>query len=58
MSNEITPNDNSAPDNAAPKETNKKIDRRTLGARVGRFLLYTAPAVIVLTTAKQAQASP
>jgi hypothetical protein len=58
MSNESTSNDNSAPGNPAEKDTSEKIGRRTLGARVGRFLIYTAPAVIVLTTAKQAQGSP
>jgi hypothetical protein len=53
MSNENTPNNNPA----AEQDNNEKIDRRTLGTRVGRFLKYTAPALIVLTTAQQAHAS-
>jgi hypothetical protein len=50
--NENTPNQN-----AAEKDNTEKIDRRTLGTRVGRFLKYTAPALIALTTAQQAHAS-
>jgi hypothetical protein len=52
MSNEKLSNGNSAPGNAAGKDASKKIDRRTLGTRVGRFVKYTAPALIVLITAK------
>jgi hypothetical protein len=43
---------NSAPGNAAEKDAGKKIDRRTLGARVARLVKYTAPALIVMMTAK------
>jgi hypothetical protein len=50
MSNEQKPN-------AQAPSTEEKIDRRTLGSRVGRFIKYTAPAVLVLTTAQQAHAS-
>ncbi len=57
MSNENISNGNSASGDGAEKDTSEKIDRRTLGARVGRFVKYTAPAVIALTTAQQAHAS-
>ena len=56
MPNEKLSNGNSAPGNVAEKDT-KKIDRRSLVARVGRFVKYTAPALIVLATAQQVQAS-
>ena len=57
MSNEELSDGNSEPGNAAEgnaaeKDTSKKIDRRTLGARVGRLVKYTAPALIVMMTAK------
>jgi hypothetical protein len=57
MSNENTPHDNPAAENTDGQDNNEKIDRRTLGTRVGRFLKYTAPALIVLATAQQAHAS-
>jgi len=57
MSNEYMPSGNPASKNAAEKDDSEKIDRRTLGNRVGRFLKYTAPALIALTTAQQAHAS-
>jgi hypothetical protein len=57
MSNEKLSNGNSAPGNAAEKDTSEKLDRRRLVARVGRFVKYTAPALIVLATAQQGQGS-
>ena len=57
MPNENTPSGNPAPGQGTEKVSGEKIDRRTLGGRVGRFLAYTAPAVIALTTAQQAHAS-
>jgi hypothetical protein len=57
MPNEKLSNGNSAPGSVAEKDTSKKIDRRSLVARVGRFVKYTAPALIVLATAQQVQAS-
>jgi hypothetical protein len=56
MSNEKkVSNGNSAPGNSAEKDTSKKIDRRTLGTRVGRLVKYTAPALVVMMTAKHPQ---
>jgi hypothetical protein len=49
MSNENVPNGNPP----VEKET-EKIDRRTVASRIGRFLAYTAPALLVLATAKDA----
>jgi hypothetical protein len=40
------------------EESGEKIDRRTMAGRVGRFLAYTAPAVIALATAKDAGGTP
>ena len=57
MSNEKAPNGNLPIENATANVSDEKIDRRTAGARVGRFLAYTAPAVIALTTAAHANAS-
>ena len=57
MSNENAPNVNPAANANASEDDSEKIDRRTLGARVGRFVKYTAPALIALTTAQQAHAS-
>jgi hypothetical protein len=57
MSNENTPSGNPAPGKGTEKDSGEKVDRRTLGTRVGRFLAYTAPALIALTTAQQAHAS-
>jgi hypothetical protein len=50
MSNENVPSGN-AP---VEKETDEKIDRRAVASRIGVFLAYTAPALIALTTAKDA----
>jgi hypothetical protein len=55
MTNENTPMNPEG--NAVEQDNSEKIDRRTLGTRVGRFLKYTAPALIALTTAQQAHAS-
>lgn len=52
MANENISKGNSAPGNAEEKDAGKKIDRRTLGAGLGRFVKYTAPALIVMVTAK------
>jgi hypothetical protein len=57
MSTEKAPNGNLPIENATANVSDEKIDRRTAGARVGRFLAYTAPAVIALTTAAHANAS-
>ena len=38
-------------------QNDEKIDRRAVGTRIGRFLAYTAPALIALTTAAHANAS-
>jgi hypothetical protein len=57
MSNENLSNGNSAPVNAAEKDTSEKLDRRSVVARVGRFVKYTAPALIVLATAQEAEGS-
>jgi hypothetical protein len=53
MSNENMPKGNPP----VEKETEEKIDRRTVASRIGRFLAYTAPAMIALTTAKSANAT-
>lgn len=42
---------------AAEKDTSEQIDRRTMVGRTGRFLAYTAPALVALITAKDASAS-
>lgn len=42
---------------AAGKDTSEQIDRRTMVGRAGKFLVYTAPALIALITAKDASAS-
>ena len=55
MTNDNIPNP--AGENAAEQDTAEKVNRRTLGQRAGRFLKYTAPAVIALMTAQQAHAS-
>ena len=52
MPNENISKGNSAPGNAVEKDTGEKLDRRSLVARVGRFVKYTAPALIVMMTAK------
>jgi hypothetical protein len=52
MSNENVPNTNLQDE----EEVVEKIDRRTMAGRVGRFLAYTAPALIALATAKDAGA--
>jgi hypothetical protein len=54
MSNENVPNGNPP----VEKETEEKIDRRTVASRIGRFVAYTAPALLALTTAKSGSASP
>ena len=54
MSNENVPNGNPP----VEKETDEKIDRRAVASRIGRFLAYTAPALLALATAKSAGASP
>jgi hypothetical protein len=53
MSNENVPNGNPP----VEKETDGKIDRRTVARRVGVFLAYTAPALLALATAKNAAAN-
>ena len=53
MSNENVPNGNPP----VEKETDEKIDRRAVAGRIGRFLAYTAPALLALATAKDACAS-
>ena len=50
MSNENVPKGTPPVEEA----TEEKIDRRTVAGRIGRFLAYTAPAVIALATAKDA----
>jgi len=40
---------------SAPEE--EKVGRRDLGRRMGKFLAYTAPALIALATAKEAGAN-
>jgi hypothetical protein len=53
MSNENVPNGNPP----VEKEAEEKIDRRAVAGRIGRFLAYTAPAMIALATAKDGNAS-
>ena len=50
MSNENVPSGNPP----VEKVTDEKIDRRAVAGRIGVFLAYTAPALIALTTAKDA----
>jgi hypothetical protein len=52
MSNENLPKGNPP----VEKETDEKIDRRTVARRIGVFLAYTAPALVALATAKDASA--
>jgi len=46
MSNQNLPNEN------ADEKTEEQVDRRTVVGRAGKFLAYTAPALIALITAK------
>jgi hypothetical protein len=39
-------------ENTTPEE--EKLDRRDLARRMGKFVAYTAPALIALATAKDA----
>lgn len=52
------PNEN-LPEPGASEEQNvqEDINRRTVAIRAGKFLAYTAPALIALMTAKDAAAS-
>lgn len=46
------------PDDQTPRsDAEQKIDRREVTGRMGRFLAYTAPALIALATAKDACAN-
>jgi hypothetical protein len=42
-------------ENTTPEE--EKLDRRDITRRMGKFLAYTAPALIALATAKDASAN-
>jgi hypothetical protein len=42
----------------APEPDAPAVNRRDIGKNVGRFLVYTAPALLALMTAKDASASP
>jgi hypothetical protein len=53
VSNENVPNGNPP----VEKEADDKIDRRAVASRVGVFLAYTAPALLALTTARDAYAN-
>jgi hypothetical protein len=50
------PNEKLPDENAPAKEPEEQVDRRTAAARAGKFLAYTAPALITLITAKDATA--
>jgi hypothetical protein len=50
MQEEKLPNDNTTPEE-------EKLDRREITRRMGKFLTYTAPALIALATAKDACAN-
>ena len=50
-------NENLPDENATEKQTDEQIDRRTVAVRAGKFLAYTAPALVALITAKDASAS-
>jgi hypothetical protein len=43
--------------NSTPQPADDQIDRRDLAKRAGKFLGYTAPALLALMTAKEAQAT-
>jgi hypothetical protein len=51
------PQENQPNENAAPKDSEEKLHRREVAGRVGKFLAYTAPALIALATAKDACAN-
>ena len=52
MQNENLPNENTA-----QNESEEKLGRREIAGRMGKFLAYTAPALIALATAKDACAN-
>ena len=47
MENEKLPNEN-----AGQNDNEEKLHRREVAGRMGKFLAYTAPALIALSTAK------
>jgi len=51
------PNKNRPLENTSENMPDEKVDRRTAAGRLGKFLAYTAPALIALTTAKDACAN-
>lgn len=53
MANENLPNTNASEEQNAEEG----IDRRTVAIKAGKFLAYTAPALIALMTARDAAAS-
>jgi hypothetical protein len=55
MPNENLPNQSDSPKSTAA-ETTDGLNRREVAKRAGKFLAYTAPALIALVTAKDAGA--
>jgi hypothetical protein len=55
MTNENPPNESDSPKYTAA-ETTDGLNRREVAKRAGKFLAYTAPALIALITAKDASA--
>ena len=51
------PDDNLPSESPTAKENDEPIDRRTAAARAGKFVTYTAPALLALLTAKDVAAS-
>jgi hypothetical protein len=48
----------SSPEDTTPEPDAAPIKRRDIGKNVGKFLVYTAPALLTLITAKDASSSP
>lgn len=40
-----------------PEQSEERVDRREVAKRLGKLLTYTAPALIALSTAKDASAT-
>jgi hypothetical protein len=52
MENEKLPNEN-----ATNRDSEEKMKRREAAGRIGKFLAYTAPALLAMATAKNACAN-
>jgi len=46
-----------SPEDTTPEPDAAPINRRDIGKNVGKFLVYTAPALLTLITAKDGSAS-